>query len=472
MPRHYSRLRQKTTDNPLPVEAKILKIVDGGDGLAYVGGKAVFVRGALPGELVEVRVVSRTKSFDRAEVLRVLEPSRDRIAPPCAFYEQCGGCNLQHAAYSRQLSIKQGILLENLERIGRFAPADLPPIRINASQPLGYRGRVRLRATRERTRYRYGFVAHRTNVVIPIEQCCVAHPAVNAVMKELAADGSGGTQSLTDADPQRAPHECLTIVAGIDRVYRSDRDREAVVRFAGRPFRFAINSFVQANLAVAERVAERLRAWLEMDVFVDLYGGAGLFAAGMAGDALAGMAGDALAGTNVGDRLLAEEAADSQVHNIEDGAAIPHIKREHIKREHIKREHIKREHIDVKRMVCVEPDADNATYVRANVGEHTVGMAAPTVDLHVTTAEQAVHNVLDTRDMCVFVDPPRTGLSPTVRTALAELLPRQLAYLSCDAAALARDLSMLRNAFRIESIEIFDFFPQTAHIETLVLLRS
>ena len=93
------------------------------------GGKTVFVAGALPGELVEYRVRRRERSHDEAELIAVLEPAADRIAPGCAHYGLCGGCSLQHLAPAAQLTVKDGELREALRRIGKVEPREwLPPL--------------------------------------------------------------------------------------------------------------------------------------------------------------------------------------------------------------------------------------------------------------------------------------------------------------------------------------------------------
>src|SRR5438093_5317333 len=116
-------------------------------GMAYGGaavgrledGAAVFVHGALEGELAEIEVVERRKNFARGRLLQVLEPSKDRIDPPCPhFKEGCGGCQWQHATYEAQLAFKQQILADQLRRTGGIAePPFLEPV--PSSQPFGYR---------------------------------------------------------------------------------------------------------------------------------------------------------------------------------------------------------------------------------------------------------------------------------------------------------------------------------------------
>src|SRR5439155_13989689 len=105
-------------------------------------GKAVFVPFALPGEVVEARLLEQKNAFGEAFLIKVLTASKDRVPPHCAHFGQCGGCHYQHAAYSAQVQIKSAILQETLERAELTA---LPPIQTHIGEPWAYRNRTRLR---------------------------------------------------------------------------------------------------------------------------------------------------------------------------------------------------------------------------------------------------------------------------------------------------------------------------------------
>ena len=108
-----------------PFEARIEDLSHDGRGVAGHDGKKVFVHGALPGELVMVRVTGRKRSFDEGETVEVIEHSPDRIVPRCPHFGQCGGCSLQHLEPRKQIEYKQNTLVQNLERIGKVVPETL-----------------------------------------------------------------------------------------------------------------------------------------------------------------------------------------------------------------------------------------------------------------------------------------------------------------------------------------------------------
>jgi 23S rRNA (uracil1939-C5)-methyltransferase len=122
---HISAAKQE-----LPVEkngiytAEVIGIGHDGEGVGRVNGFTLFIRGALPGEKAEVKVLKVKKQFGYAKLLRVLEPSPGRVQPPCAIYHQCGGCQLQHLSYDGQLKVKRQLVVDNLERIGKLRVMD------------------------------------------------------------------------------------------------------------------------------------------------------------------------------------------------------------------------------------------------------------------------------------------------------------------------------------------------------------
>lgn len=241
-------------------------------------GKAVFVPGGIPGERVRVRVTDDRRSWARAELLEVLEPSPDRIEPPCPYAPapdrddpRCGGCQLQHARITRQHEMKHRILVEQLQRLGGL---DDPPVAdlVAPSEPFGYRNNVQLHADRDG---RLGFHAAGTHDVVPIDRCPISNDRINELITEL------GHREDADTVVVRAHPETATdaVVMGSD-----GRDTELAARVAGFTYRFDASCFFQTNTAGAEALLEEvlLAAGEEADltgtVAWDLFAGVGLFA--------------------------------------------------------------------------------------------------------------------------------------------------------------------------------------------------
>ena len=153
----------------------------GGEGVARLGDFVLFVPFVIPGEQVEVEVSEVKKQFGRAQLLRVLQASADRVAPECAHFGRCGGCQYQHLAYSRQLEAKRKQVADLFERLGGFNPALVTPT-VPCPQPYGYRNRIMIRSqwNKPEQRLNIGFVRWDCGLVEDVFECRIAEPALNA----------------------------------------------------------------------------------------------------------------------------------------------------------------------------------------------------------------------------------------------------------------------------------------------------
>ncbi|HET8940478.1 MAG TPA: TRAM domain-containing protein, partial [Rudaea sp.] len=213
------------------IEAEITDLSHDGRGVAHVNGKAVFVTGALAGELVRLRFTGKKRHFDEAVVEEILRASADRITPRCAHFGVCAGCVLQHLDSGAQIAAKQRTLLENLERIGKVQPQQvLPPL---TDVPWGYRrkGRLSVKFVDKKGRVLVGFRETNGRYVADIKHCDVLHPAVGERIEAIAA--------LIEALDAKRDIPQIEIAAGdelVALIFRhlqplSLRDSEALIAF-------------------------------------------------------------------------------------------------------------------------------------------------------------------------------------------------------------------------------------------------
>lgn len=153
----------------------------GGEGVGRSEGKVVFVPWAVPGDRVKVRILSDHGKYERAEVLEILEPSPDRVEPPCPVFGRCGGCQWQNMNYAAQLRWKQEILGETLRRVGRVNDLNLLPI-LPAPNPWNYRRRIQLKVDESG---RIGFHGFKSHQVVDFEDCKIADPVLNRKLADL-----------------------------------------------------------------------------------------------------------------------------------------------------------------------------------------------------------------------------------------------------------------------------------------------
>jgi len=411
-------------------QVRILRLAGGGDGVGRLAdGRTVFVPRSAPGDLVELRDVRLSRTFARASVAAVVEPSPGRVAPRCPHYlgDVCGGCQLQHLAIEAQRAAKRAIVGDALRRLAKL---DLPDPEIEAApESWEYRTKITL-AVRE-AGGRIGFHRQgRPEEIFPLRHCDIAAPALmelwdairasrdllpsDAAQLILRIDRSGGRHLIVQVNGQtvwgsaRALHEALRR-QGQEAVLWWQPDGGAVRAVAGARTAFPATAFEQVNPAMGDRV----RRW----------------AVDQLGDVSGCRAWDLYAGVGETTTLLAVGGA--RVESVESA--------------------------------------------RLAVEEAERRADAPGAVRHIGRAEDVVPR-LSPADV-VVTNPPRTGMDVRVVDAIGLAGPRRIAYVSCDPATLARDLSRLMTRspvavpWRVAAVRAYDLFPQTAHVETVVILE-
>ncbi len=271
--------------------------VHGGYVLARPEGMGVlFVRWALPGEVVSVRLVERKREYAFAEAVEILSPSPHRVDPPCEVFGECGGCQLQHAEYPYQLEMKREILREAFRRIGKtdVAPEIAPP-----SEPFGYRHRGRFRVDGDVV----GFHASMSHRLVPVSRCPLMIDAINAVLPglrglgrlakvsevQVASDGVRASAFFPGVPFGKGMVEHLAertggVLSGARFEDRSWGEERITLTLDGISYSVSPRSFFQANWRMNQAMVRRIEAILE-DLGVsagarllDLYAGAGNFA--------------------------------------------------------------------------------------------------------------------------------------------------------------------------------------------------
>jgi tRNA/tmRNA/rRNA uracil-C5-methylase (TrmA/RlmC/RlmD family) len=176
---------------PAPGDKLSLRIGDiafGGAGVARDEDFVVFVPFVAPEEIVEVQITEAKRRFARASLLRVVSPSPERAEPLCPYFGVCGGCQYQHLSYATQLRLKHKQISDLFERIGRFDPRVVAPV-IPCPEPYGYRNRIMIRSQWDKFKQglNIGFIRADSRLVVDIEECRIADPALNEQIKYVRA---------------------------------------------------------------------------------------------------------------------------------------------------------------------------------------------------------------------------------------------------------------------------------------------
>jgi 23S rRNA (uracil1939-C5)-methyltransferase len=398
-------------------------------------GTIGFVEGALPGETVAVQSIERKKGYVRAREYRLIDASNERVEPSCAAARTCGGCDFLHVEYTAQLRHKGALLAEALRRTGGFQA--LEKVEVEPSpRVVGYRSRVRVHIDEDGE---VGFFGAKSRRLVVVSTCVAAAPeldraltefrAVLADHRELARWFDQAELRVAPSEPARAvilfPRRSAPNARERARKLVSALERRFAVVVAGEASGFvqrwpleqglwlsvSPQAFVQVNWELNLRMIQRvveLARGVAAKRFLDVYSGAGNFTLPLAA---LGLSGVSIEGH--------PEAAANAAASLED--------------------------VSPGRVRVVSAAAAPALNQLAAAGEH--------FDL-------------------VILDPPRAGAAELM-PLLARLRPSYVAYVACDPVTLARDLRQLgAERYRLESVQGFDMFPGTHHVEALAWLRS
>jgi len=168
------------------ITVTISDIAFGGEGVGRFEDVVVFVPFVACGEVVEAEIFEVHKRFARARLVQVVQPAADRVTPPCPYFGTCGGCQYQHLSYDTQLRVKRKQIADLFQRLGGFQPEIVSSV-IPCPQPYGYRNRIMIRSQWDKTQQRLniGFIRADSRLVVDIEECKIAEPALNVQIKQV-----------------------------------------------------------------------------------------------------------------------------------------------------------------------------------------------------------------------------------------------------------------------------------------------
>ena len=430
-----------------------------GAGVARVEGLAVFVAGAIRGERVKIRIAHLGHTAAYADILEVLTPSPERLAPACRHAGDCGGCVFWHMTYEEELRAKAARVTDALNRLGGFS-LDTVPI-TGSPDRLHYRNKAQFPVAMGKKGPVAGFFRQRTHQVVPIKTCHIQTQTADKVRDTVidwmqahrvtaydektrkglvrhiyvrSAFATGQTLVCLVINGDSVPfetdlvHNLLMNVDNITSVMLNIHKKagNAVLgdRFVtlhgpgyiedvlcGLKFRLSPRSFYQVNRAQAEQLYDAAIRQAELtgsETVLDLYCGTGTIT---------------LALSRAAKKVIGVEIIEQAIVDAKENA--------------------------------LRNEIPNAEFFCADAS-----MAAQKF------AEDGI------RPDVIVVDPPRKGLDETVIDAMAQMSPKKIVYVSCDPATLARDCKRLTDrGYQLTHAEAFDMFPRCHHVEAVVQLR-
>ena len=431
-----------------------------GEGIGKVEGYTLFVKDAVIGDRVQVKMMKAKKSYGYARLLEILIPSPDRVDPRCPCARQCGGCQIQALSYASQLKFKEEKVRSCLERIGGFERIPLQPV-IGMESPYRYRNKAQFPIGRGKDgRPVAGFYAGRTHTIIPQEDCVLGIRENQSILEVVLGfmeeysipayreeDGTGLVRHvlIRSGFATRELMVCLVIngealpkaqvlverlkdIAGIASISLNINTARTNVILGdrvevlwGKPYiedvldgvRYQISplSFYQVNPIQTRELYRKALQYAGLhgtETVWDLYCGIGtisLFLAGQAGHVY---------GVEIVPPAIEDARKNAQLNGIENA-------------------------------------------------EFFVGKAEEVL-ARKYQEEQISADV-------IVVDPPRKGCDSAVLETMLQIRPKRIVYISCDPATLARDLKILcQGRYKLQKVQPVDMFPHTTHVETVCLL--
>ena len=435
-----------------------------GEGIGKVDGYTVFVKDTVIGDKVQAKIMKAKKNYGYARLVEIMEPSKDRVEPRCAYARQCGGCQIQALSYEKQLAYKQQKIENNLIRIGGFQKEEIPmqPI-IGMEDPYHYRNKAQFPVGCDKEGHLIaGFYAGRTHSIISNRKCYlgveVNEQILNLVLAHMEAydipaydemTGKGLVRHVLIRYGFRSKEIMVCLVVNGGYIPEAEEliaklrkipgmtsislniNREKTNVILGRkgkllwgqeyitdtigPIAYQISpqSFYQVNPVQTQKLYEKALeyAGLEGNETVwDLYCGIGTISL-----------------------FLAQKA--KQVYGVE---IVP---------------------------AAIEDAKRNATLNHITNAEFFVGKAEEV--LPEKYEKEGIYADV------IVVDPPRKGCEESVLATMVKMQPKRIVYVSCDSATLARDLKYLRGeGYEVKKVQGVDQFPHTVHVETVVLLSQ
>ena len=401
-------------------EITVNDYVFGGDTLGRLpDGRAVFVPFAIPGEEVRIRLTEDKAKFARGEIVEILQSSPLRIRPKCPHFGSCGGCSYQHLNYQEQLKVKQHIVADQLRRLGGFTDFPVADV-VPSPQEWHYRNSVQFHVSADG---KMGFQKANSNSFVEVKECFLPTKGICDLWPVIDLGTEPGIDRLivregVDGDLIVG----LSSDTGILPEFTVDFPVSAVFLGSESPLVLSGDDFILV------KVKDRY-----FRVSINSFFQANIDQARAMVNHVLKIAGD-LSGKTVLDGYCWVGLFSAFLAK---GA---------------------------KQVVAIETSESSCNDFSVNLDEFN------NVELFIDQTENVLPFLNEMPDI-VVVDPPRAGLEPRVISSLVEIKPEKIIYVSCDPATLARDLKKLvQGGYDLESVTPFDQFPQTQHVETVVLI--
>lgn len=452
--------REIPVDKNKHYEINIQGLGHSGEGVGKIDNFTVFVDGAVPGDKIETRIIKIKNSYAIGKLIKILKASPDRIEPLSPTADRCGGCQLQHIDYQKQLEYKTQLVRDNIERIGKIKDVVIHPT-IGMEHPWRYRNKAQFPIGMEDGKAVLGFYAKRSHRIIPNHTCLIQHPVNDQIvpmMKEFIDQyhisvydeekhtgllkhlvtrvgfTTGEIMVILVINGEEMPHSQELIarltkeIPNIASIYINiNKARTNVVLgkeskllygkkhitddIGDIQFEISPLSFFQVNPIQTKVLYEKALEYANLkgqETVMDAYCGIGTISLFLAQRAK---------------KVIGVEIVKEAIEDGKRNAQINHIEN---------------------------------------------------VEFHAGQAEKLIPELYaqGKKADVVVVDPPRKGCDQKLLDTIIQMKPQRMVYVSCNPSTLARDLNYLeQGGFKTVEIQPVDMFPHTMHVECVVLME-
>lgn len=456
-------------------DTAVVKIEDigiNGEGIGKADGYTLFIKDTVMGDLVEVKVMKAKKNYGYAKLLRVIEPSKNRVEAKCPVAKQCGGCQIQEMDYQEQLQFKQKKVIGNLERIGGFAPEVLEKITqpvCGMDEPFHYRNKAQFPiGTDKDGKAVAGFYAGRTHQIIPNTDCALGVSQNQQILEEILSvmnenhipayneqDCSGLVRHILIRYGFTTKEIMVCFVINGDNLPCADKFVDKLSQIEGmRSITFSKNKentnvimgkeievlwgdgYITDYIGNVKYQISPLSFYQVNPVQTEKLYKYALEYAGLTGEETVW---DLYCGIGTISLFLAQKA--EQVYGVE---IVPQ---------------------------AIEDAKQNAELNDMKNAEFFVGKAEEILPAYYENYAKE-HPGQQAHADVIVVDPPRKGCEEALLETMVKMQPDRIVYVSCDSATLARDLKYLcGEGYALEKVQVVDQFPNTVHTECVTLLQ-
>ena len=398
------------------MEVKVLRLNNEGEGIASIDGKLCFINGALPNEEVEIEILEDKGNFFIGKLNNIINPSSDRVIPKCPYYDKCGGCEIMHLSYNKQLEFKKDKVKGIFKKICNM---DINP-NIYSFNELNYRNKVTLKVNGNSI----GYYEEKSHSIVDIDSCLLLDNSINDIITKIKSFIQNKDHNISEIMIRSISNEIMISFDNFNELYKEELlnifPTESIYikdecisgntwlteTIEDYKFYVSPNSFFQVNTLTFKELYKYVISNLNGNGnALDLYSGTGTISILM---------------SKHFDKVYGIEVSHSSINDANENIKLNNI--------------------------------SNVSFIEGKVEDKIDELKKLDIDT-------------------IIMDPPRNGSDNKSLKSIMEINPRSIIYISCNPVTLARDINILKDKYEIKSIDLFDMFPWTSHVETVMVLE-